>query len=120
MAAITITCPPGTYEAMLREARSKIDLEGMGIPGVKIRRAITGALIFEIPGEQSHERADTLALHLKQALSGKEEVRIQRPTKMAELRMRGLDESSCPSEVREAVASQGRCEEEEVSVRDIK
>lgn len=120
MAAITITCPPGTYEATMREARGKIDLEGIGIKGVKIRRAITGALVYEIPGEKSHEMADTLALRLKQTLSVKERVRVQRPMKMAELRLRGLDVSSSPSEVREAVATHGNCEEEEITAGDIK
>lgn len=120
MAAITITCPPGTYEATMREARKKINLEGLGIQGVRIRRAITGALLYEIPGEKSHEMADTLAQKLRRALSNKEGVRIHRPTKMAELRIRGLDESASPLEIREAIAALGNCVQEDVTVGDVK
>ncbi|XP_029171352.1 uncharacterized protein LOC114940769 [Nylanderia fulva] len=123
-AAITITCPPGKYEEVMSEARQKIGLKSLkeiGIKeGVRIRRAITGALIYKVPGKNSGELADKLALKLKQALVGKEGVRIQRPTKTAELRIRGLDESVTPSEVREAIAKGGNCEEEEVSVGEIK
>lgn len=120
MAAVTIIYPPRTYEATMREARANIDLEGLGIKGVRVRRAITWTLIYEIPGDQSQARADLLALRLRQTLSGKEGVKVQRPVKMAELRLRGLNVAVSASEVRAAVAVAGRCEEEEMSVGDLK
>ncbi|XP_029165930.1 uncharacterized protein LOC114936781 [Nylanderia fulva] len=102
----------------MTEARQKMEsLESLGIKeGVKIRRAVTGALIYEIPGENGNELADKLALKLRQALSGKEGVKIQRPSKTAEIRMRGLDEAVTPSEIGEAISRDGNCQEEEVSV----
>ncbi|XP_029176328.1 uncharacterized protein LOC114944529 [Nylanderia fulva] len=76
-AAITITCPPGQYKSVMREAREKIDLEDLGIKeGVKIRRAITGALMYEVTGGKSQELADNLARRLKVALADKEGIKI--------------------------------------------
>ncbi|XP_029161111.1 uncharacterized protein LOC114932867 [Nylanderia fulva] len=112
---MTVTCPPGQYERIMREARQKINLEDLGIKnGVKIKRAITGALMYEVPGARSQELADSLARRLKAALADKEGVRVQRPTKSAEIRIRGLDDSVTPSDVRNAVSNEGGCEEEEV------
>lgn len=115
-----MTCLPGKYEETIRQARQKVSLEGLGISGVKIRRAITEALIFEIPGKDSHELADKLALSLRQALAGKDGVHVQRPVKMAELRLRGLDDSITTLEVLEAVARTGGCEVEEIHLGEIK
>lgn len=120
MAAITVTCPPGQYEKTMREARQKINLEGLGIKGVKIRRAITGALMYEIPGENSSELADKLACKLRQTLIGKEGVKVQRPTKTAEIRVKGLDETVTPAEIRETIAREGECEEEEIAIGEVK
>ncbi|KMQ84585.1 gag-like protein [Lasius niger] len=61
MAAVIVTCPSGRYEETIREARQKVKLESLDISGVKIRRAITGALVFEVPGKGSHKLADRLA-----------------------------------------------------------
>lgn len=90
-AAVTITCLPGKYEETLREARQKIKMEELGIQGAKVRRAITGAYVFEIPGADSYSKANKLAIGMRKALAGKEGVKIQRPTKMTEVRIRGLD-----------------------------
>lgn len=119
-AAVTITCPPGTYEQTLREARLKTDAKALGIEGAKIKRGVTGSYIFEIPGANSQEQADKFALELKKALAGKEGVRVQRPTKMAEIRLRGLDESIQAPEVKEAVAATGGCEEEDIHTGEIR
>ncbi|XP_029161139.1 uncharacterized protein LOC114932897 [Nylanderia fulva] len=83
-------------------------------------RAITGALMYEVPGARSQELADSLARRLKAALADKEGVRVQRPTTSAEIRIRGLDDSVTPSDVRNAVSNEGGCEEEEVSVGEMK
>ncbi|KMQ85501.1 gag-pol polyprotein [Lasius niger] len=63
-ATVTVTCPPGQYEAVMREARAKIDLPTLGITGVMIKRAVTGALIFEVPGKKSSTLANKLAVNL--------------------------------------------------------
>ncbi|XP_029177968.1 uncharacterized protein LOC114945827 [Nylanderia fulva] len=112
--------PPGTYEEILREARQRIDTRRLGIEGAKIRRGVTGSFILEIPGPNSHDKADKFAQELRRVLMGREGVHVQRPTKMAELRLRGLDETIQAPEVREAVAVAGDCEEEEIQTGEIR
>lgn len=58
-AVVTASCPPSRYEETMREARVKLNLNSLGITGVRIKKAITGALIFEIPGKESAKLADT-------------------------------------------------------------
>ncbi|KMQ85265.1 gag-pol polyprotein [Lasius niger] len=118
-AVVTVSCPPGRYEETMKEARAKLNLNSLGITGVRIKRAITGALIFEIPGKESAKLADTLATNLRKVFVGRKEVRVKRPTKMAELRLRGLEDSITPQEIATAVAINGGCEPEEVKVGDI-
>lgn len=102
----------------MREARTKVNLGDLGITGVRFRRAITGALIIEVPSKQSGALADKLAVNLKRAFAAKRDVKVDRPTKMAELRLKGMDESVTPLEIAAAVAKIGGCEIEEVRVGD--
>lgn len=104
----------------IRKLRQKIDLEKFGIEGVNVRRAMTGAYVFEVPGADSNLKADKLALGMRKALSRKEGIKIQRPIKMAELRLRGLDESVRAPEVIEAIAREGNCEQEEVQLGEMR
>ncbi|XP_011688390.1 PREDICTED: uncharacterized protein LOC105450304 [Wasmannia auropunctata] len=69
----------------------------MGIEGLRNRRALTGALVLEIPGPNREEQAKDLAARLTTLLAGKE----------------GVD-------VAEAVASLGGCAPEELSVGAIR
>ncbi|XP_029159052.1 uncharacterized protein LOC114931248 [Nylanderia fulva] len=98
----------------------KADLKGLGIEGANVRKGASGSYILEISGPDGKEKADKLALELKRVLANKEGVKIQRPTKMAELRFRGLDESIRTPEVREAIARNGNCEEVDVHTGEIK
>lgn len=47
---------------------------------MKMRRAFTGGLIIEIPGEEASEKADVLAEHLKKVFS-EQDVKIAWPRK---------------------------------------
>ncbi|KMQ89094.1 gag-pol polyprotein [Lasius niger] len=119
-AAVTVTCPPGQYEETMREARMKINLASLDIKeGVKIRRAITGALIFEVPGKNGNALADKLARNLKKVFAGRDNFRVDRPTKMAEIRLRGLEKSITPLKIATSVALSGGCEVEEIKVGNI-
>lgn len=63
-AAVVLTCPPGQYDATMREAKEKIDLEECGIEkgkGPGIKRAITGALAFEFAGPDGYLHANRVA-----------------------------------------------------------
>lgn len=58
-AVVVISCTSEeyTYAKALKEARNKISLEELGIDKIIPRRAITDALILEIVGENSNEKA---------------------------------------------------------------
>lgn len=96
----------------------------MGIKALKPKRAITGAIIYEIPGEgespreDSKMKADKLTRKLNEVLEGKG-IRVNRPTKFAELRMSGLDDSTAGRDVMRVVAQKGKCTEEDVKVSNI-
>ncbi|XP_029176116.1 uncharacterized protein LOC114944398 [Nylanderia fulva] len=119
-AANTLTCPEGKYAEIMREARTKIEPQNLGIKKINMRRSITEAMVYEIPGENKGKLADKLAAKLRKTLKGKEGVRISRPVKMAEIRILGLEESIALTEVVEAIATFGKCEQEEIQTGDIK
>ncbi|XP_029157952.1 uncharacterized protein LOC114930356 [Nylanderia fulva] len=94
--------------------------KGIQVEGANVKRGATGCYIFEIQGAGNQERADRFALELKKALMGKVGVRVARPTKMAEMRLRGLDESIRAPKVIKAIASNGGCEAEEIHLGEIR
>lgn len=69
----------------MREAREKIDLADLGIGPVGPRRAVTGALLVEIAGDDREKKADTLAAHLQTVLADEKGVRVTSLSKMAEI-----------------------------------
>lgn len=86
----------------------KINLTSLSIEGMAVRRAMTGAQIFEIGGPENVRKADALAERLREILKDKEGVRITRPTQTTEVRIRDLDDSvESADSVVAAVASAG-------------
>lgn len=118
--AVTINCPPGEYEAVLREVKSKIDLASLNIEGLRVRPIITGALNYEVTGQDGGAKADALAIKLREALPGKEGVRIARPVKTAEFRLSGLDDSITQEEVIGSLAGTGGCSELEIKAGPVR
>ncbi|XP_061729131.1 uncharacterized protein LOC133534053 [Cydia pomonella] len=119
-AAITITMKPEavekgvTYEAILAEAKNRIKLEEIGISTLRFRTAATGARMLELPPdiEDAEKAANELAEKLRGVLGDK--ANVQRPTKCAELRVTGLDDSVTADEVVTAVATEGGCAPENI------
>ncbi|XP_070160599.1 uncharacterized protein [Polyergus mexicanus] len=74
----------------------------------------------EKDGPTAAQRADALYADLCRVFAGKEEVRLARPVRKAELRLRGLDRSLTAAGIAAAVAGGGGCAAEEVRVGDIK
>jgi hypothetical protein len=85
----------------LAKIRSKIDLRAMGIASLRPRRALTGAIIYEVPGEESQAKADELVVKFRSELDAGE-FKVARPTKTAELRLFGLDDVTDDRGVAEA------------------
>jgi len=119
-AAVQITCPEGQRAETMRLARARVNPEELGIQDMKPRRAQTGALLFEIPGEEGARKADLLAEKLRQALAEKEGVVITRPQKMAEIRIRDVIESVTEEEVTQILAEKGRCHLSDIKVGPIR
>ncbi|XP_059061645.1 uncharacterized protein LOC131854540 [Achroia grisella] len=124
-AAVILAIPPeaekagANYASILREAKSKIDLASMGIEELRFKSAATGARILEIPGSQSGDKADALAQKLREVL-GENPVQVSRPTKTAEMRIMGLDDSVTTQDIAEAVARDGECVPDEVKAGEIR
>ncbi|EFN85901.1 hypothetical protein EAI_08252, partial [Harpegnathos saltator] len=99
--------------------RAEIDLLALGISGLRPKRAVTGALILEVPGEGGAERAQKLVPLMEAALAGSG-VRVARPVRRAELRVTGLVEATTKEEVIETLARAGGCLGGEIRVGEIR
>ncbi|XP_011858938.1 PREDICTED: uncharacterized protein LOC105556455 [Vollenhovia emeryi] len=119
-AAVSLTFPKGMYEEGIRGIRSKIKLEDINIEELRPRRGLTGALILEIPGENAQEKADTLVQKIREVVGDAEGVRVARPVKTAELRIKNLDESITQDEIRDAVARAGQCSSQDIKLGPIR
>ncbi|XP_026331159.1 uncharacterized protein LOC113238549 [Hyposmocoma kahamanoa] len=123
--AVVITLRPeavaekgATYKGVLEAATAAVDLGSLGIPHVRVRNTQTGARIVEVPGATSAEKADTLAAKLEEVIGGL--ATVTRPTKTADLRVTGLDESVTPEKIQAVVAAKGQCPQSAVSVGAIR
>ncbi|KMQ92618.1 reverse transcriptase [Lasius niger] len=109
---VSVTIKPGSklgYREIMAEARSKIDLKALGIENSRIRQAINGGVLIQIPGKDRVKLADDLANEMDEVLRGKDVI-IGRPSKLAELRVRGIDISVTPDNVASAIALAGGCD----------
>lgn len=123
-AAVIITLQPEaekkgvTYAQVIERAEQRVNLQELGIgEGLRIRRAMTGARLLELPKEQSQEQAELLAEKLRTALNGI--ASVVRPTKTATLRIFDLDDSVTAEKVAAAVAKAGKCPVQSVRVGEV-
>jgi len=89
-AAVVLHCPEGEFAAAARRARSAINLEEIGIRDIRVRKALNGDLVIEIPGEEAETRAKILASRMEGVLRGTE-AKVSCPTKTSEILLRGVD-----------------------------
>ncbi|KMQ84802.1 gag-like protein [Lasius niger] len=121
-AVVSVTIKPGSkleYREIMAEARSKIDLKELGIVNSRIRQAINGGVLIQIPGKDRVKLADDLANKMEELVKGKDVV-IGRPSKLAELRVRGIDISVTPDCVTSAIALAGGCDVKSVQLGQIR
>lgn len=118
-AAVVLTCTDGQYAEKMARIRSRVKLSKVGIQDTT-RTAATGALVIEVPGVENGPKADALASRMREVLKDKEGVRIHRPIKTAEIRIRGLESSIRKEEVIEAVAEKGVCHPHEIQVGEVR
>ena len=92
---VMLTVAPGSqakYGDLMEKVRS-VELKDLGISDLRCWRAITEGIVLEIPRKESGARAKALASKLKDVFQGREEIRVTRPVKAAEIRLSGLDDS---------------------------
>ncbi|XP_011858703.1 PREDICTED: serine/arginine repetitive matrix protein 1-like [Vollenhovia emeryi] len=89
--AVVVTRPSGDYREAMARLRREIKLEDLGIGGpINIRSGATGAKIIEVSGEGHAEKADILAGHITRVFLGEGGTRVDRPRRMAEVRLRDM------------------------------
>ncbi|XP_045540353.1 nucleolar protein dao-5-like [Papilio machaon] len=126
-AAITVTLKPGAtittaegqvaeakYTDILAKAKAAICLRDLGLETVKVRTSMTGSKLMEVGGSTPEETADRLAAELTRVIGGWAD--IARPSKLADLRVSGLDETITREEVAAKLATVGGCHPEAVKV----
>ncbi|XP_045540356.1 actin cytoskeleton-regulatory complex protein PAN1-like [Papilio machaon] len=126
-AAITVTLKPGAtitneegqvseakYVDVLAKAKAAICLRDLGLETVKVRTSMTGSKLMEVGGTTPEETADRLAAELVRVIGGWAD--IARPSKLADLRVSGLDETTTREEVAAKLASTGGCHPDMVKV----
>ncbi|XP_032676842.1 uncharacterized protein LOC116846731 [Odontomachus brunneus] len=104
-AALTVRCPNGSYADVMRRARDNIDQGENGIGEDRTRRADTGVLVLEISDPEGHARTNALAEKMSVLFADKQDVRIARPTKRAEIRVRDLNDWVAVDDVVSAMAA---------------
>ncbi|KMQ86989.1 reverse transcriptase, partial [Lasius niger] len=97
-----------TMGEVMQTVKGEIKLSDYQITSLRPKRTVTGGILYEVPGTDSAEKADKLAVALK-ALLEPRGLRVTRPVKRAELRVFGLDDATTPEDVVQAVAEVGGC-----------
>lgn len=117
-AAISIKTSEGvTYAEALRKIKQETSLAEYGIKDIKIRRAANKNTLLEITGEDHVNKANALADKIKEVLN--DMAKVTRPTRRADLRIIGFDESVMVEEIECAIAETGNCKIDEVKVGQI-
>ncbi|KAI8425460.1 hypothetical protein MSG28_007205 [Choristoneura fumiferana] len=120
-AAVVLTIKEGatmSYSEVLVKARTSIKLADVGLESVKVRTTMTGSKMLEVGGENPDASADRLAEKLRAAVG--DSVDVTRPTKLAELKISGMDETVSREEIAGVLAAIGRCTPEVVKVGTIR
>ncbi|CAB3248308.1 unnamed protein product [Arctia plantaginis] len=124
-AAVVVTLSPEaasgglTYAALFKGARPGLATE-FGEAGMRLRRAQTGARVFEFPGAEGAATANKFAEKLRGIFAATDGVNIARPTKCAELRISGLDDSITSEDVRDAVMEKTGCTADTIRVGTVR
>lgn len=104
-AAISITTRGEiTNKEIMMRARREIVLKDYDIEDCQIRNGFTGGLVIEIPGEDAENKADRLAIRLRDIFKG-EQIRVNRPRIKVDIKITGLDESTTNDEIQETLSS---------------
>ncbi|EFN63140.1 hypothetical protein EAG_08772, partial [Camponotus floridanus] len=96
-----------SYADAMRKAKEEISLDELGIKNTRVRRAVGGALLIEVPGPEGGVQAEKLKGELAKVLG--DSAIVTRPTIRGELRVIGVDVSVTVEDVAAAAAKAGGC-----------
>jgi len=99
---------------ILQEARSRINIDDLGISNLKVRRSQNGGLLLEVPGVDAGNRVAKLANQMREVVGHRANISV--PCKTLDLRLRDVDLSVQPCEVASAISAAGGCLPSEVRV----
>ncbi|XP_033318622.1 uncharacterized protein LOC117216181 [Bombus bifarius] len=108
-----------TYRDAMSVMKREVKVSELDIMELKPRRAITGALLFEISGQDAGTKASRLAERMAATLKDLP-AKVTVPRRTAELRVIGLEDSVTPEEVATAVPEAGGCHVDEINVGVIR
>ncbi|XP_043604804.1 uncharacterized protein LOC122577543 [Bombus pyrosoma] len=98
-----------SYAEVLAAANDSVSLAEVGISAVRMRKAITGGVVLEVPKDQKREKAAALAARLTQTLDPSK-VRVATPFRTAEARVTWADISATTGDVRNTSETPGEGE----------
>lgn len=118
-AVVTITgkSKEVSYAEILGKAKEKVSLGNLGISNVRMRRAMNGALVMEIPGPDGKVLAGILRENLEVALG--DEAVVSNPVAMGEIRLRGIDPATTVNDIRAALVELAGCASSVVKISQI-
>lgn len=118
-AVVTITGKRNgpTYAQILSKARGNVNLKALGIQTTVIRRAVSGAIVIEVPGPHGKQLAATLKNNLESVLG--EDARVTNPVAVGELRLRGIEPSTTQEDILEELEAISGTPREEFKVSAI-
>ncbi|XP_037295822.1 uncharacterized protein LOC115451705 [Manduca sexta] len=125
-AAVVISLTPAavekglTYAGVLTDAQRRVDLSGLQIDRLRPKYAATGAMLYEVPGAESEQKADSLAARLRECFGDSGDIVVSRPTKCSELRISGWTFAATSETVKAALCSTGGCAAEAVKVGEVR
>jgi len=103
-----------SYASILKKARANFSLAELGVDAARVRDAANGGLIVEIPGPEGNTKADLLADKLRQVFGG--DIKVNRPVKMGEVQLLGLDISVSVEEIQGVISTTCKCPLSEIRV----
>lgn len=118
-AVVTITGLPGgaTYAQILGKAKQSVSLGDLGIKTLRMRRAMNGALVLELPGPEGKELAGSLRNTLQDVLQN--DAIVNNPVASGELRLRGIDPATTQDEIAYVLEKISGCPPKDLKVSNI-
>lgn len=109
-AAVTITAKNEnfSYAEALREVRDKVSLKELGIDdNTRMRRAINGGILIEVPGTDAQDKAKKLAESIQRIVA--DNAVVASPVKQGEVKITGIDQSVSLDELTGVLSNAGGC-----------